>query len=225
MFITTLVVLLRAWLNHNNMEDLQFINDIVNQSTKEASYWSVVISSTVFIIYTIVIRVFDYFKTKDKDKPLLEMSKAIQEVSNNVIKLNAILDKMIQDNSKKDFIKCKNTIELSFIGFYNNVFKFCQEIILHNNIEANKDSIKQSIYRTVSTEYYKIYSIFSAYEYDKINVATRLKEEWIDAVTEEVLQIIYNGQDAIDRIRQINNKLSIDTEEYSTYINNKVFNH
>lgn len=225
MFITTLVVLLRAWLNHNTMEDLQFINDIVNQSTKEASYWSVVISSTVFIIYTIVIRVFDYFKTKDKDKPLLEMSKAIQEVSNNVIKLNTILDKMIQDNSKKDFIKCKNTIELSFIGFYNNVFKFCQEIILHNNIEANKDSIKQSIYRTVSTEYYKIYSIFSEYEYDKVNVATRLKEEWIDAVTEEVLQIIYNGQDAIDRIRQINNKLSIDTEEYSTYINNKVFNH
>ena len=225
MFITTLVVLLRAWLNHNTMEDLQFINDIVNQSTKEASYWSVIISSTVFIIYTIVIRVFDYFKTKDKDKPLLEMSKAIQEVSNNVIKLNNILDKMIQDNSKKDFIKCKNTIELSFIGFYNNVFKFCQEIILHNNIEANKDSIKQSIYRTVSTEYYKIYSIFSAYEYDKVNVATRLKEEWIDAVTEEVLQIIYNGQDDIDRIRQINNKLSIDTEEYSTYINNKVFNH
>ena len=225
MFITTLVVFLRAWLNHNTMEDLQFINDIVNQSTKEASYWSVVISSTVFIIYTIVIRVFDYFKTKDKDKPLLEMSKAIQEVSNNVIKLNTVLDKMIQDNSKKDFIKCKNTIELSFIGFYNNIFKFCQEIILHNNIEANKDSVKQSIYRTVSTEYYKVYSIFSAYEYDKVNVATRLKEEWIDAVTEEVLQIIYNGQDATDRIRQINNKLSIDTEEYSTYINNKVFNH
>ena len=124
MFITTLVVLLRAWLNHNTMEDLQLINDIVNQSTKEASYWSVVISSTVFIIYTIVIRVFDYFKTKDKDKPLLEMSKAIQEVSNNVIKLNTVLDKMIQDNSKKDFTKCKNTIELSFICFENNVFKF-----------------------------------------------------------------------------------------------------
>ena len=110
MFITTLVVLLRAWLNHNTMEDLQLINDIVNQSTKEASYWSVVISSTVFIIYTIVIRIFDYFKSKDKDKPLLEMSKAIQEVSNNVIKLNTVLDKMIQDNSKKDFTKCKNTI-------------------------------------------------------------------------------------------------------------------
>lgn len=225
MFITTLVILLRAWLNHNTMEDLQLINDIVSQSTKEASYWSVIISSTVFIIYTIVIRVFDYFKTKDKDKPLLEMSKAIQEVSNNVIKLNTVLDKMIQDNSKKDFIKCKNTIELSFICFENNIFKFCREIILHNNIEANKDSIKQSIYRTVSTEYYKIYSIFSVYEYDKINVATRLKEEWIDAITEEVLQIIYNGQDATDRIRQINNKLSIDTEEYSIYINNKVFNH
>ena len=53
----------------------------------------------------------------------------------------------------------------------------------------------------------------------------QLKEEYIDDITEEVLQIIYNGQDATDRIRQINNKLSIDTEEYSIYINNKVFNH
>ena len=43
-------------------------------------------------------------------------------------------------------------------------------------------------------------------------------------MTKEVLQIIYNGQDATDRIRQINNKLAIDTEEYSIYINNKVFN-
>ena len=174
MFITTLVVLLRAWLNHNTMEDLQLINDIVNQSTKEASYWSVVISSTVFIIYTIVIRVFDYFKTKDKDKPLLEMSKAIQEVSNNVIKLNTVLDKMIQDNSKKDFTKCKNTIELSFIGFDNNVFKFCREIILHNNIETNRNLIVSNISQKVNTEYYKIYSVLSIFEIKEIVVSTHL---------------------------------------------------
>ena len=224
MFITTLVVLLRAWLNHNTMEDLQLINDIVNQSTKEASYWSAIISSTVFIIYTIVIRVFDYFKTKDKDKPLLEMSKAIQEVSNNVIKLNTVLDKMIQDNSKKDFTKCKNTIELSFIGFDNNVFKFCREIILHNNIETNRDLIVSNISQKVNTEYYKIYSVLSIFEIKEIVVSTHLHSEWIDDITKDLINIIYNGQDKEARVNQISSKLKLTMNAYSTQVYNKTFN-
>ena len=224
MFITTLVVLLRAWLNHNTMEDLQLINDIVNQSTKEASYWSVVISSTVFIIYTIVIRIFDYFKSKDKDKPLLEMSKAIQEVSNNVIKLNTVLDKMIQDNSKKDFTKCKNTIELSFICFENNVFKFCREIILHNNIETNRDLIVSNISQKVNTEYYKIYSVLSIFEIKEIVVSTHLHSEWIDDITKDLINIIYNGQDKEARVNQISSKLKLTMNAYSTQVYNKTFN-
>ena len=224
MFITTLVVLLRAWLNHNTMEDLQFINDIVNQSTKEASYWSVIISSTVFIIYTIIIRIFDYFKSKDKDKPLLEMSKAIQEVSNNVIKLNTVLDKMIQDNSKKDFTKCKNTIELSFIGFDSNVFKFCREIILHNNIETNRDLIVSNISQKVNTEYYKIYSVLSIFEIKEIVVSTHLHSEWIDDITKDLINIIYNGQDKEARVNQISNKLKLTMNAYSTQVYNKTFN-
>lgn len=224
MFITTLVVLLRAWLNHNTMEDLQLINDIVNQSTKEASYWSVVISSTVFIIYTIIIRIFDYFKTKDKDRPLLEMSKAIQEVSNNVIKLNTVLDKMIQDNSKKDFTKCKNTIELSFIGFENNVFKFCREIILHNNIETNRDLIVSNISQKVNTEYYKIYSVLSIFEIKEIVVSTHLHSEWIDDITKDLINIIYNGQDKEARVNQISSKLKLTMNAYSTQVYNKTFN-
>ena len=224
MFITTLVVLLRAWLNHNTMEDLQLINDIVNQSTKEASYWSVVISSTVFIIYTIVIRIFDYFKSKDKDKPLIEMSKAIQEVSNNVIKLNTVLDKMIQDNSKKDFTKCKNTIELSFICFENNVFKFCREIILNNNIETNRDLIVSNISQKVNTEYYKIYSVLSIFEIKEIVVSTHLHSEWIDDITKDLINIIYNGQDKEARVNQISSKLKLTMNAYSTQVYNKTFN-
>ena len=224
MFITTLVVLLRAWLNHNTMEDLQLINDIVNQSTKEASYWSVIISSTVFIIYTIVIRIFAYFKSKHKDKPLLEMSKAIQEVSNNVIKLNMVLDKMIQDNSKKDFTKCKNTIELSFIGFENNVFKFCREIILNNNIETNRDLIISNISQKVNTEYYKIYSVLSIFEIKEIVVSTHLHSEWIDDITKDLINIIYNGQDKEARVNQISSKLKLTMNAYSTQVYNKTFN-
>ena len=207
------------------MNDLQTVNEIINTAVKDSSYITVIISCGVFILYTLINKVIELYKAKNRNKPMLEMASAIKQVSENVVKLNQVLDKTFQDAEIKEANKITNIITASFNSFKAEIITRAIDIIVHNNIEANRESVKQSIYRTVSTEYYKIYSIFSAYEHDKVNIATKLKEEWIDAVTEEVLQIIYNGQDATDRIRQINNKLSIDTEEYSIYINNKVFNH
>lgn len=206
------------------MNDLQAVNEIINTAVKDSSYTTVIISCGVFILYTLINKVIELYKAKDRNKPMLEMASAIKQVSENVVKLNQVLDKTFQDAEIKEANRITNIITASFNSFKSEIITRVIDIIVHNNIETDKDSVKQSIYRTVSTEYYKIYSIFSAYEHDKVNVATKLKEEWIDAVTEEVLQIIYNGQDATDRIRQINNKLAIDTEEYSIYINNKVFN-
>ena len=206
------------------MNDLQTVNEIINTAVKDSSYITVIISCGVFIVYTLINKVIELYKAKDRNKPMLEMASAIKQVSENVVKLNQVLDKTFQDAEIKEANRITNIITASFNSFKSEIITRAIDIIVHNNIEANRESVKQSIYRTVSTEYYKVYSIFSAYEHDKINVATKLKEEWIDAVTEEVLQIIYNGQDATNRIRQINNKLAIDTEEYSIYINNKVFN-
>ena len=207
------------------MNDLQAVNEIINTAVKDSSYTTVIISCGVFILYTLINKVIELYKAKNRNKPMLEMASAIKQVSENVVKLNQVLDKTFQDAEIKEANRITNIITASFNSFKSEIITRAIDIIVHNNIEANRESVKQSIYRTVSTEYYKVYSIFSAYEHDKVNVATKLKEEWIDAVTEEVLQIIYNGQDATNRIRQINNKLSIDTEEYSIYINNKVFNH
>lgn len=206
------------------MNDLQAVNEIINTAVKDSSYTTVIISCGVFILYTLINKVIELYKAKDRNKPMLEMASAIKQVSENVVKLNQVLDKTFQDAEIKEANRITNIITASFNSFKSEIITRAIDIIVHNNIEANRESVKQSIYRTVSTEYYKVYSIFSAYEHDKINVSTKLKEEWIDAVTEEVLQIIYNGQDATNRIRQINNKLAIDTEEYSIYINNKVFN-
>lgn len=207
------------------MNDLQTVNNIIDTAVKDSSYTTVIISCGVFIIYTLINKVIELYKAKDRNKPMLDMASAIKQVSENVVKLNQVLDKTFQDAEIKEANRITNIIVASFNSFKSEIITKAIDIIVHNNIEVNKDSVKQSIYRIVSTEYYKVYSIFSAYEHDKINIATKLKEEWIDAVTEEVLQIIYNGQNSTDRIRQINNKLSIDIEEFSIYVNNKVFNH
>lgn len=207
------------------MNDLQTVNEIINNAVKDSSYTTVIISCGVFIVYTLINKVIELYKAKDRNKPMLEMASAVKQVSENVVKLNQVLDKTFQDAETKEASRINNIISASFNSFKSEIITRCIDIIVHNNIEKNKESIKQSVYKTVSTEYYKVHSIFSAYEHDKVIVATKLKEEWIDAITEECLQVIYNGQDAADRIRQLNNKLTIDVEEYSIYINNKVFNH
>ena len=206
------------------MEEFNQINDIIAESIKDTSYITVLISSGVYLTYTLIIKLVDLFKAKDRNRPIVEMAAAVKQVSENVVKLNGVLDKAFQDAETKERNKVKNTICTAFDSFKWAVANTCHEIIIHNNIEQNKVLIKQNLFKVISTEYYKLYNVFSAYELDGICVATKLKEEWIDAVTNECLAIIYDGQDSINRISQISNKLLILTNEYSIYINNKVFN-
>ena len=68
------------------------------------------------------------------------------------------------------------------------------------------------------------YSALSIYEVNEVNVATKLKEDWIKEITDAVVAIIYNGQDSITRVTQITSRLVIYVNEYSTYVTNKIFN-
>ncbi len=207
------------------MDDFNQVNRIVSDAIKDSSYITVLISSGVYILYTLIIRLVDLFKTKDRNKPLIQMASAIKEVSENVVKLNTVLDKQIQDAESKELTKVRQVISLAFDSFRANISKTCNEIIIHNNIEENRDLIRENLFKTISTEYYKLYNVFSAYEVDGINIATKIKDEWIDDTTKECLEVIYDGQDKDVRIGQIINKLTIIANEHSVYVNNKVFNH
>jgi len=207
------------------MDDFNQVNQIVSDAIKDSSYITVLISSGVYILYTLIIRLVDLFKAKDRNKPLIQMASAIKEVSENVVKLNTVLDKQIQDAESKELTKVRQVISLAFDSFRANISKTCNEIIIHNNIEENRDLIRENLFKTISTEYYKLYNVFSAYEVDGINIATKIKDEWIDDTTKECLEVIYDGQDKDVRIGQIINKLTIIANEHSVYVNNKIFNH
>lgn len=207
------------------MEDFNQVNQIVSDAIKDSSYITVLISSGVYILYTLIIKLVDLFKAKDRNKPLIQMASAIKEVSENVVKLNTVLDKQIQDAESKELTKVRQVISLAFDSFRANISKTCNEIIIHNNIEENRNLIRENLFKTISTEYYKLYNVFSAYEVDGINIATKIKDEWIDDTTKECLEVIYDGQDKDVRIGQILNKLTIIANEHSVYVNNKVFNH
>ena len=206
------------------MNDFQTINDIVNESVRNSSYYTVAISSCVFILYTLIVQLIGYFKGKAKNKPLIEMAEAIKENTENIVKLNGVLDKTLQGAEKKKVRQCESAIDLAFKASSLRIVQEVSSIIAHNNIDKNRDFIVGNINKFVSNEYYKLYSALAIYEINDVNVASRLKEEWIKEIADNLVDIIYNGQDAMTRITQVNNRLNVCVNEYSTYINNKTFN-
>ena len=206
------------------MNEFQQINELVDNSIRNSSYISVLISSCVFIAYMLINKVMDYFKSKEKNKPFMEMAKAIKDVSDNVVRLNNVLDKTFQNAEKKEIAKTKEVINLAFSSFQNSISRECIDMIIHNHIEENKQYILENINKLVSTEYYKVYATLSAYDVNGINVSTKLEKEWIDELIKSIVNIMFNGQDIDVRISQLNARLMVDINTYSTYTYNKVFN-
>ena len=203
------------------MEEFKVFNSVIENTVRNTSYITVIISSVVFISYTVIIKLIDYFRHKDDKKSLVEMGLAVKEVSNNVAKLNAILDNLFQDITKKNLEKGKIVIELAFFNFQYKIVNLCRNIIINNNIDINKEFIIANITKTVNTEFYRAYHTLSLYEVGNTLLSEFLKDSWKDDCIKDVLAIIYNGQEDKLRISQINNNLSIKVDNWIVYINNK----
>lgn len=203
------------------MEEFKVFNSVIENTVRNTSYITVIISSVVFISYTVIIKLIDYFRHKDDKKSLVEMGLAVKEVSNNVAKLNAILDNLFQDITKKNLEKGKIIIELAFFNFQYKIVNLCRNIIINNNIDINKEFIIANITKTVNTEFYRAYHTLSLYEVGNTLLSEFLKDNWKDDCIKDVLAIIYNGQEDKLRISQINSNLSIKVDNWIVYINNK----
>ena len=190
------------------MEEFHTINDIVSESIKTTSLWSVLISSVVFILYTLIVKVVDYFKNKNKEKPIIEMANAIKLISNNVEALNKILDKTFKDAEIKENSRVNNIIPLGFNSFKSSICTKISPVIISNDND-NRETVKQNVYKIVSTEYYKLYSVFSAYEIGGVNVATKLKDDWIEDIANDCTNIVFSDGDAIRRLGKLSKKLEM----------------
>jgi hypothetical protein len=203
------------------MEEFKVFNSVIENTVRNTSYITVIISSIVFISYTVIIKLIDYFRHKDDKKSLVEMGLAVKKVSNNVAKLNAILDNLFQDITKKNLEKGKIIIELAFFNFQYKIVNFCRNIIINNNIDINKEFIIANITKTVNTEFYRTYHTLSLYEVGNTLLSEFLKDSWKDDCIKDVLAIIYNGQEDKLRISEINSNLSIKIDNWIVYMNNK----
>ena len=205
------------------MHDLSTINELISNAVRSSSYNTVLLSSCVFIIYTLIIKVIDMLKAKSRNKPIIEMATAIKDIGSNIIKLNNVLDKTFKDAEHKDYIRCKNAIRLAFEALKSKLNEDCIETIITNHVEENKEQIVENILKLVSTEYYKVYSILSNYEIDNVNVASQLDKRWIEQISNTIISVIYGKKSDISRILQLQHRLNIEIGKYETYIDNKVF--
>ena len=73
-------------------------------------------------------------------------------------------------------------------------------------------------------EYYKIYSVLSDFEVNGSIVSTKLDKDWINQTIKSIIDIMYNGQETVTRISQLNNRINVDINNYTTHIENKIFN-
>lgn len=205
------------------MNDLTTINNIISNAVESSSYNTVLLSSCIFIVYTLIIKVIDVFKAKSRNRPILEMAVAVKEVSSNVVKLNSILDKTFKDVEQKEHLRTKDAIRLAFNSFKYKVGEDCIDTIINNHIDDNKELIIENVNKLVNTEYYKVYSVLSNYEIDNINVASQLDKRWIDEIVNTILTVMYNKRSETSRIMQLQHRLSIEIGNYETYIDNKIF--
>lgn len=205
------------------MNEFETVNTIIEESVKNSSYITVIISSCVFLVYTIIIRLVDYMKSKNSAKPLSDIASALKDNTLNIANLNNVLKKTLNDAERKENRQCENAIDLAFKSFAFKLSQECIAIIIHNNIEKNKELIVNNIHKLVNAEYYKLHTSLSMYEINDIIVSNKLKEEWIEEVADTLINIIYDNQENVVRIVQINNRLNIYINEFSTYINNKIF--
>ena len=114
------------------MNDLQIANEIIVSAVRDSSYVTVLISSCVFIIYTIIIKVVDVVKSKNRHKPLIQMADAVKEIGENVVKLNLVLSKTIQESETKEFNRINQIINTCFNSFRATLMSRCFDIIIHN---------------------------------------------------------------------------------------------
>lgn len=205
------------------MHDLTTINELISNAVKTSSYNTVLLSSSIFIIYTFIVKVIDMIKAKNRNKPIMEMAIAIKEVSDNVIKLNGILDKTFKYAEQKEYVRCRNTIHLSFESLKYRLTEDCISAIINNHIEENKELVVENVNKLVNTEYYKIYSVLTNYEIDNVNVASQLDKRWINEIVNTILTVMYNKKSDLSRISQLQHRLSIEIGNYETYVDNRVF--
>lgn len=213
------------------MEDLTQINDIIAAAVDKNSSNTVLISCGLFIIYTIIQKIVEYYKEKAKSEPFRKQAEAINNLTAKVTEVVDSLKKLFDNTERKEHSRIVNVVHSGFLALKAGILSTCIETIVQNNVVENENAIKGNIASSINTEYYRLFSTLSAYEYKNMPISSKLMDEWIAELTTNCIEYIYKtdlserkilAKDI--RIQQLTKYLSLFVEDKSIYLNNLIFN-
>ena len=138
----------------------------------------------VVAIYLIITKIIDTKREDIQTKVSNELAQSINLISNYIVNIS-------QNIIDKDKSKCKIAIEDSMYASGMKLINFVSTTLVSNHIIENKDNILANIHNLVSAEYYDIYSTLSLYVIDGVKVSEYLNKTWIDAIEEDIKNIIH----------------------------------
>lgn len=203
------------------MNDFQSFINVTDYAIKNSSYNAVIISSCIFICYTIIIKISNYVTNKHKHKYITDLSNTLLKINHTVGVLSQKLEPIFEQEENKQIKQITNIINSSFDTFALNIIIQLIDIIILNHIQNNKQIVTENIHKIVQVEYYKLYAILSNYRITDKSVAAPMKENWINIISDSCISIVYNNNDSSIRIRELKNKVYLLIKNYCLYVTNK----
>lgn len=174
-------------------------------------------AAIIVAVYLIVNKIID---TKSNKKQAIINTDLVDSFN----KLNKFLDYLTKDIIEKEQNKGKFAIKHSFDSFCNNLVKTAIEIIIHNNVNNNREAIIDNVQQVVKTEYWNVYSCFLLYKAGSDRVSDYLEENWKDELTSDIDDIIFDKDKTKEqRIYDVVNKIHIRIEAYKIRVLNRYY--
>lgn len=173
-------------------------------------------SAIVVAIYLLLSKIIDNKKEKSKIDIIKSFTETIQSI-------DLFLKDITKNIINKDKEKALSAIDDSFKAWFSVITQFTVSTIINNNIDKNKNIIKQNIHNLVNSSFYNIYSTLYMYKINNTRLSEIINKEWINVIEEDIVSIIFNKDLCKDeKIMTFTNKINIKINDYSTYVTNKV---
>ena len=206
------------------MEDLTNINNIVASAIDRSSYQTVIIGIIVLFVYTLIQKGTEMYKEKLKSEPAKKQAEAINFLTAKVTEAIDGLQKLFDITEKKEYTRIVTAVNTGFRALQAQVLSNCIEVVVQNNIKENETVIKTNLASTVNTEYYKLYSALTNYEYRDMPISSKINDTWMKELITNCIDLIYKNETAEKRISQLNKYLTVFVDDKSVYLNNLIFN-
>lgn len=170
-------------------------------------------SGIIVVVYLIVIKLLD----KNKDDHNLRLSKDLSLLITN---MKPLIDRVIAGDDEK----CKISIRNGFNGYALSLIEFCNNTIINNNIQVNRENILSNLDNLINSKHYQLFIDLSVYTINGNKVNSYMKDSWKEELKRDISSIMFDRElELKNKIQTLSTRIILRGKTYETYITNKTF--